>query len=402
MTSEDQKQTDQGNDTDKADQPRKPHPPAGDKKCKLEPQKPPDLKEPDKCKDPPCDCPKGPSLTSNCIEELIATQAKEIAAAEKAKTFKADLEALLGKAKTASQDYTQEKYEKLGKLWAEQDSEIVELIRKLDCTVDCWRCVIDCIICPKINELQIAQQKLYAGPLYTTVSEVRNLYDLQYWHQRDKDQKERNFNRIKSVLAAWEKPAQTIEKILADNAKLIADSVKNLGTEPGKVIYDVFFRLVPMHLAIAPTGDSKWKTKILKEWTDFCPCDKGTPCEGETPCDDETFKDEKTPKDDYCCCGPNVGEWSLRERLIGPQPYLVDPNDYFPLVCCLVEQWYEPAKTELANAEADLAGVDDKIKGLKAQIENGLKSFDKDAKGAIPGVVDCNNYKSKKTGSQAS
>ena len=36
--------------------------------------------------------------------------------------------------------------------------------------------------------------------------------------------------------------------------------------------------------------------------------------------------------------------------------------------------------------------VDNKIKRFKAQIENGLKNFDRDAKAAIPGVVDCCKY----------
>jgi len=308
---------------------------------------------------------------------LIAKQAAEIAAAEKAKAFKADLEALLGKAKTASQDYTQENYEKLRKRWVDQDSDIEKLIHNLVCAVPCWRCVIECHICPLINDLYADQQWLYGdGTLYT---DVHNLYDLQYWHTRDKEKKERSFNRIKSVLAVWEKPAQTIDKILTDNAKLISDTGKLLGSEPGKVVYDVFLRLVPMHLAIAPPSGSAWTTNILKEYTDFCPCDKATP-------------------DD--CCGPDVGEWSLRQRLIGPQPYLVDPNDYFKLVCCLVEKRYEPAKNALGKAEADLATVDDKIKSLKAQIENGLKSFDKDAKGAIPSVINCGDYESNETDSK--
>jgi|WetSurMetagenome_2_1015567.scaffolds.fasta_scaffold17619_2 hypothetical protein len=381
-----------------ADLQRKPHSPSGEKKCKSKPTTPPILDDPKKCKDPDCDCPPAPGSTSNCIEDLIEKQKKEIAAAKKAEDFKKDLEALLAKAKAASQEYTQEKYDNLGKLWADQDLQIVELIRKLECTVECWRCVIECTICPKINELHTDQLKLYGDN--TLYKEVHNLYDLQYWQMRDKDKKERTFNRIKSVLAAWENPAKFLEKNLTDDAKLISDSLKNLNSEPGKVIYDIFFRLVPMHMAIAPTIDSKWKTKILKEWTEFCTCDDETPCGDETPCDDVTYDEDGNPtKDDYCCCGPNVGERSIRQQLIGPQPYLVDPNDYFSLVCCLVEQWYEPAKNDLANAVADLAATDDKIKALKANIENGIKSFEKDAKTAIPSTIDCAKYKKKESDS---
>jgi hypothetical protein len=312
---------------------------------------------------------------------LIAKQDAEIAVADKAKTFKADLEALLAKAKAASQDYTQDKYKKLCKLWVEEDNRIAELIRKLECTLKCWRCVIECYVCPLINELYNDQQLLDGNGMPPT--EVHSLYELQYWLGRDKDKRERSFNRIKGVLAAWEKPAQTIEKILtADNDKLITDSLKLVGSNPTQVIYDIFFRLVPLHLAIAPLGGQNWETNgswytnILEEWTwaAFCKCDKGAP----------------KPDD---CCGPDVGEWSMRQRLIGPQPYLVDPSSYFDLVCCLVEKRYEPAKSILAKAEADLARVDKRITDLKAQIENGLKSFDKDAKAAIPSEIDCDKCK---------
>ena len=375
MTSEYRKQTDPGPEPDYADPP---HPPI-DVQCEKIPTDPPNPPEfePEPCDPSKCKCPAGPGSSSNCIVDLIAEQDKQISAAEKAKVFKADLDALLGKAKAASQDYTQEKYEKLCKLWAEEDSQIVELIRKLACTVDCWECVIECYICPRINELHTAQQWLDGDGKLPT--DAHNLYDVQYWRMRDKEKKERQFKRIKDVLTAWEKPAQAIEKILTDNAKLISDSGKLLATEPGKVIYDIFFRLVPLHLAIAPPSGLDWKNKgdpwrtnILKEHTEFCPCDTGT----------------LDP-----CCGLNFGEPSMRERVIGLQPYLVDPNKYFDLICCVVQERYAPAKDLLAVAEAELNAGENKIKSLKAQIENGLKSFDKDARAAIPSVIDCDDCK---------
>jgi hypothetical protein len=247
--------------------------------------------------------------------------------------------------------------------------------------VDCWRCVIECHVCSLLNELHYAEQRLYGDDAVQMIS-VRNLNDLLYWHTRNKDVLERRFNRIKSVLAAWEKPAQTIDKILADDAKLISDANKALGSD-AKVVYDVFLRLVPMHLAIAPPSGSGWVTRIGREFTQFCDCDIGIP-------------------DD--CCGPDVGVWSLRQRLIGPQPYLIDPNFYFEVICCLVKQRYGPAKEALAKAEADLVTTDNLIKRTKTQIDDGLKSFDKDARGAIGSVIDCDIYeqdKAQPTSSQA-
>lgn len=352
---------------DPADQPK---PPGGN--CDdLPPTTPPVLDPPAKCPDPDpdCKCPKPPGSNPNCLESLIETQTAAINAADKAKAFKTDLEALLAKAKAAGADYTRDKYDKLLKQWLDQDREIADLIRTLVCAVPCWRCIIECYICPLLNELHYAEKWLYDdGKLYTTVND---LYDLKYWHTRDRDAKERRYLRIKGVLTAWEKPAQTIEKALTDNKALIEAIKKSVGSEPGKAIYDLFLKLVPMHLAIAPPAGPGTTTRIDKKFTEFCDCNKGTP-------------------DD--CCGPDVGELSLRDRLIGPQPHLIDPNDYFTVICCLVEKRYGPAKDAWTKAESDLATVENRINRLKTQLDDGLKNFEKTAKGSIPSVIDCCDY----------
>lgn len=332
-------------------------------------------KDPKPC--PPADCKGCPTTPGKddeeCLEKLIEKQVEEVVTGKKAEAFKADLEAFLGKAKGASQEYTRDKYKKLVKQWVEQDIQIADLIRKLVCAVPCWRCIIECFVCPLLDKMHEAEWTLLGDG--GIPSDLHNQYDLVYWYTRDKDRKDRRFNRIKDVLAAWEKPAQTIEKALADNAKLIADSNSALGTAASKVVFDVFSRLVPMHLAIAPPKNDKhldWTTRIDEKFTKFCACDADTP-------DDD-------------CCGPDVGPPSLRERLIGPQPYLIDPNDYFALICCLVGKRYRPAKEALGKAEAAVATAENELKRLKSRIENGLKSFNKDAKDAIPSDVDCCDF----------
>lgn len=359
------KQTCNKPDVDPADQPK---PPVGSDKCDpIPPTKPPVWKEPEPCPiDPYCNCPPGPSTDPNCLEKMISDKAGQLAAAEKDKTFKADLEALLAKANTAKGEYNRDKYDKLVKQWVEQDEQICELIRKLVCALPCWRCVIECYVCPFINRMNEAEARLKWDP--TKYPEAFNRYDLLHWHTRDKAVKEQRFNRIKSVLAAWEKPAQTIEKALTDNAKLIAEANKAIGTDASKVAFDVFMKLVPLHLAIAPPDGSKWETCIDKKYTEFCKCDMQCP-------------------DD--CCGPDVGEWSIRQRLVGPQPYLIDPDQYLSLICCIVEKRYGPAQKELTDADGELLKIENAIKRDKDAVENGLKSFDKDAKGAIPSVVLC-------------
>jgi hypothetical protein len=347
-------------DDDRADQP-----PSDEKKCPdLPPNDPPDPYKPPDCnKTPSCNCPDAPGATEHCLEDLIDKQTEQVTVAEKAKAFKAELEALLTKAKAASQEYTAEKYGKLVKQWEEQDAQIVNIIKTLVCTYPCWRCIIECYVCPLLDDLRKAEQQLNGdGKL---CRDMHSIYDLRYWHERNKEAKDRIFQRIKSVLDVWGKPAQTIEKNLTDNAKLIVDCQK---VSPSTV-YDVFLKLVPMHLAIAPPASDK-QTKIAKKFTVFCECDEGHP--------------EK-------CCGPNVGELSLRDRLIGPQPYLVKPDHYFALICCLVEKLYRPAKDLLAQASADLEKVETKIKRYSDQIQKGLdpKAFEANAKAKIPSPIEC-------------
>lgn len=355
---------------DPADQP---HPPGKADTCMEPPEQrtPPKLDEPTPCpEDSECKCPTGPSSTSTCLEDLIADQAADIARAEKAKAFKTDLEGLQTKAIAASKAYTQEVYDKLVKLWVEEDDAIVELIRKLVCAVPCWRCIIECHVCrPIINQVHQAEEALYRGG---SDFKTYNLYDQLYWHQRDKDAKERRFNRIKSVLDAWANPAKAIEGILNDNKGRIEAACKSLCPDPGKVVIDVFLKIIPFHLAIAPPSDSSWKTNIAKEYTEFCKCDTGKP-------------------DD--CCGPDVGEWSLRQRLIGVQPYLIEPAAYLDVLCCLVKTRYGPAKQAFADAEAKVVTITNTINRKKTLIETWMKSFDKDVKDSIPSVIDCCKYK---------
>lgn len=314
--------------------------------------------------DPACKCPTVPKNTSDCLVDLIADQASAITKADKAKEFKADLEAFLAKAKAAAQDYTADKYKKLRDDWVKEDADIAELVRRLVCAWPCWKCVIECYVCPLLNDMHDNERWLYGDGTALDKGDATNLYDVRYWYERDADRLKRQLDRVKAVLTAWEKPAQTLDKALADNRKLITDAQGRLGSDP-RVIFDVFLRLVPMHLAIAPPDAS---TLIAEEYTQFCPCDKGDPED---------------------CCGPDVGVLSFRDRLLGPQPYLIDPASYFPLICCIVQNRYGPAKNALSDAQAKYQKADDAIKRVSGLIDDGLKSFDKNAKAVIPSTLDC-------------
>jgi hypothetical protein len=360
---------------------QQPKPPVDDycQKCDdLPVTTPPPVPDPEKCPDPPeeCKCPKPPTSTTNCLEKAIEQQAKKLAHADRAKAFKADLEARLQKATAAAQQYTQDAYEKLLKRWQEEDRAIVELIRKLTCAVPCWRCLIECYVCPILNALHDNEQRLYGnGMLPATLS---NLYDLQYWLTRDAAAKEATVARITKVMDAWASPAAMIDAVLNENSALLASCNQNLGTAPGTIVFDVFLKLISMHLAIAPpAADPATTTGIDKSYTVFCGCDVGKP-------------------DD--CCGPDTGVLSLRQRILGPQPYLIKPGDLFSIICCLVEKRYHPAKDAATDAAALLASTNDEITRRQNQLDNGLKSFNTDARGAIPTQPECcdHNYDAQK------
>jgi len=352
-----------------------PTPPGDGKDCEpigeTDPPVVPPLKpcEPDPC----CKCPTPPGTDPNCIENLIAKQDADIAAADSATKYKTFLDQLLKDSRGATDKYTRSKYEELLQRWKEQDPQIAELIRKLRCIVKCWRCVIECFICPLLYQLRDAKKLLYDDDtLYTTASDLQ---DLRYWYQRYVEQKERELSRIQAVLDVWKAPADKIDDALKANQGLIGTIRDTMGADPGKAIYDLFLVLIPRHLAIAPPSDV-YQTQIEKKYTIFCECDEGT-------------------SDD--CCGPDTGDWSFRERLVGPQPYLIDPNDYLKLICCLIEKRYKPVSDIVSKANAKLAGIETRINNNKKLLDDAKKpdwpkTFEKAAKGALPSSIDCCKY----------
>ena len=333
------------------DLPKAPKPPAH-KDCPLE-----------------CDCPKAPTEPTTCLDELIAAQDKEIKEAERAQSFKDELKAIQDKTGAAKLEYTQAKYEALLKQWKKQDGQIVELVKKLTCAFPCWECMIECSVCTLVYALRDRERELsgrgvpFAPTGAACYDTADTLYDLQYWHERNCAARQANFDRVKAVLAAWEAPAQALDKALADDAKIIADAQNVMAPDAAKLVYDVFFLLIPRHLAIAPPRDAADKdtqTEIERKYADLlCACDDGAP---------------------DTCCGPDTGPLSLRQRLVGPLPYLLAPALYPDLICCLVVHRYLPAKEALATAEGELANAQNRLNDAKAALEQKTQSLADDAK----------------------
>lgn len=348
-----------------------PTPPDDGKKCQPLPPGPPTPPLPPlKPCDEPCCCPKPPSTSGTCLDDLIAKQAKQIADVARAQAFQAELGDISSKAKAARQDYTRDKYNDFVTRWKKNDDAIVDLIAKLVCTVPCWWCVIECEICPLLYAIRNADLRLNGDG--TLIDKVYSLRDLQYWQTRNRDAKQQLCDRIKSVLAAWEKPAQTIDKILSDNAKLVDDTMKILGTDPVSAIYNVFMQLIPLHLAIKPRDVA---TNIDPKYWTFCCCD------------------EPNPPDD--CCGPDLAKPTIRQLLIGQQPYIVDPDKFMGIICCIVEERYMPAKDQLAQAQADLDKTTADIQQAQAIMDTKKNTVAADYKASIANPIDCKKYTKK-------
>lgn len=327
----------------------------------------PKLDDPKPC-DLACNCPTADAGKPDCFDDLINAQARVISEAERAKTFKADLEALLQKANAAQGDYTNDKYKLLLDRWKQQDHDIVDLIVRVVCSNPCWYCQLECQVCTLFNKVRDLELHLNGdGKKEHRYTAVYSLYDKRYWLERDLALKQATFDRIKAVLTAWEKPAADIEAVLNDNQKLI-NALMTANGAP--VLYDLFIKLIPNHLAIAPPTTSGATTGIDKKYTQLCCCDQVDP-------------------DD--CCGPDVGQQTVRQRLQGRHAYLVEPAQYFTIICCLVKNRYLPAKDELAKAEGLLATTVADIKRVSDEIKSRIDSLEKTAKTELAKPFDCTN-----------
>jgi hypothetical protein len=373
MTQDSETNTDSGKcGKDPAPQPHGKDPQAD---CTKDPydKKPPDLPPADECKSC-CNCPPAPQPEDSCFDKLIREEAKTAALGEEAKKSKAELEGFLAKMRTASAKYTPEARTDLIKRWKENDKLLCEVIRKLLCNIPCWWCVIECEICPLIYAIANDERRLKGtNALYTTAD---NLYDQRYWWSRERDIQQEAFDRVNNVMTAWMDPFASIDKALKTVATEAgaANTGKMLGPELYKLLYDVFLKWVPLHLAIAPPATEE-VTCIQKKFVELCGC-------------------EKVPDPDDCC-GPNVGPLTVRERLTGPQAFLIKAEDYPPLFCCLATNTYRPAKAALAAASAAWAAIDAEVEALKKGIPGRLAGLEAVAKIRLGKPISCDDYQRK-------
>lgn len=374
--------------------------------CKKDPAgQPPDAKLPtdDSCKpldigrtppklcarpdcSPCCTCPPGPGDQSTCLDGLIRSEADAINKGEQAKKFKADLEALLGKVKAATLEYTPDNYKDLVERWKKEDDAIVCLIRSIDCALPCWTCVIECEICTLVygihnSELGLTGNFQLAGePPFNAAAEppcVKSLYDLRYWWWREKLRRETLFSHVAGVMKAWETPFKTIDGILKSNAEIIKTIAAALNIDQkkdaAKYLFDLV-RLIRQHMDIAPPAAAA-VTGIDKRYVNICCCDQSPPL--------------------HECCGVIIRVPTVLDRVVGPLPYLVKPEKYADLICCLATRVYQPVKKSAVEADSRHAELDTMVKDTEAAIAAQFKSLPADAKVRLGKTIDCKDYKPK-------
>lgn len=323
--------------------------------------------KPTPCKPPDCDCPASTTPTESCLAKMIEAQSSEILKAEHAAKVKESLVELQKGFAAGTQAYTTDAYGDLLQMWKDLDVRIAETLRRLECQVKCWSCLVECHLCPLILEIRDREEVLEGKGALIDADNVRSLRDLLYWRERDLANKTAALGRVKNVLDAWQNPADSIRKVIEANGKVIDEASFKEADLPG-LLFDLFMKVVPTHLAVAPPATVA-ATVIPEKFTVFCDCDVGTP-------------------DD--CCGPDVGVRSVRGRLVEPLPYLVDPTQYEKLICCLVENRYRPLQEAYSNAKAARDMLDEKIKRYAAEIDEKLAGFEKAARAALPAKIDCN------------
>lgn len=412
------------NSTDKCDQ-------SHEKSCALEETEAPKLwreKYGVDCKsNKGCKVVKTPLEREKCIVDAIAKEVETINRAKSAEKAKKELEAIQKSAEAAIKDYTTEAHRSFVLMWEDQDKDIKKLLNKVGCMPN-WKCVIECYICPLLNELYFVEQELNGDPLnYCHYCEPKNVpdtcpekktkceqyqsylkddpnyrpfskelaknhYDLFHWLERDLTQKTRMHELVSDVLQAWKDPNKRLKDLLKANSELIKKCNDEWCSRTTHIVYDIFVQLLPLHFAIRPRdkNNNDWPgglkpTVIPTEFYDLykhlCCCNKGQPID---------------------CCNVNVGEPSIRDRLIGPQPYIVDPNEYYELICCVTQHRYLKAQEAMAKAQAALDAQKKRIEDLKKFVSKDAETVAKIAYELIPLEVNaCDCCEASKTAEAA-
>lgn len=286
--------------------------------------------------------------TSNS-EKVLGEISAQLAAAAVRKEHQAEVAAFLQKARTATDEYNMAKWTELVTLWSRQDGEIEQLVNLL-VTRENWRHGLD-EVCDRYAAIGWLQGRLDGsepnGPERPSAT-AHGLHWRRAWQQEQRDLEKRRLAQVRARLAVWEKPAQTLAKILADNEALIKKGFDTINAADPALVFLVFFKLVPMHQLIKPADRTPSAVPLVKQKD----CDKYADC------------------------------MALALRLLGPQPSLIVPSQYSDKVEHVLLALTE-ASTRLAESEGYLKQTEDSIARMVKQLDEKTRSIEKDATAAL-------------------
>jgi hypothetical protein len=290
--------------------------------------------------------------TNESIETEIDKISEKLAEAERLKEHKASLQALLQKTTSAMEDYTAQKYADLLKRWQEQDRSLADLLAKLQCSIPQWEDLLRQGVAPLFREIAALKSDLRLPPESAAPEAGKDdsLYARRERQQLRLAHLQARYDKAKLDLAAWEKPAPALEKILNDTTTLEAGIRKSIGQpEAPALLYDLFFKLLPMHYRIAPP--TAYSTRVNAK--DFV-----IRCAGEPA-------------------------WKDLKEILGPQPTLIEPSQYLDHVAERPFKQYSAAKTMLADAVLALQKTQDQIKAAEKALDEKRRMLDKTARAAL-------------------
>jgi len=303
-----------------------------------------------------CGTPGG-GTDPNCIELEIQRLSGIIAAADKVKANKSELEQLLPKATKASQDYSETVYDALLVRWKALDKALAtDLLPKLDCTIKNWRWLLECRVCPLLANIKALDDKLMGTCEPGTPQACEGLYDKKNRLTQKLTRLTRKADWLKDTLATWEKPADTLKALLDANEALKNKVSDNIGKPDARAyVWDVWTKLLPLHLIMGPRdANGRVVSEIESKLRYCCANDKRDP------------KDPKAP--------------TVLERLLRPQPHLVVPSQYFDGVLCPLIEEYTAARTAASDQSSELEKASAEIKRTEDKIAESKKNFEANAK----------------------
>lgn len=326
--------------------------------------------------DQPCCCPGDPGGGGNdCLQAVIDEEQRKVAAAAQAGTFVQVLGDIQKKADDARNKYTRTVYNGLVDDWRKFDSGVlVPLTKQLECSLRCWECVVECRLCQLLKMIR-DRRLLLDGTVEKLPTTVDSLRELMCWHERNVEFRKKEFARVDGVLTAWvTDPAGALRKALTDNQEKAQKILDSLATDQVGALWSLVMDVLPLHMAIAPRGQ---KSAIDPAFLTIC--------------------DKCDPDDPTCCCTVHVGERSIRQQRIGPKPYIVDPDRYPDIICCLVTHRYQKASVLLAKAQAELDEITKRIDRVTKEIDDRTASLATDFRGDLKTPIDCQQYWKKST-----